>query len=131
MFGQIVQVVAYNAVPKERLSRATGLVNVGQRIDTAFSTAVLTTVLIIGLHLAGAPEGTSIADGTAPVHDMLLAFRYAFYFMSCMCILGLGIAFFLRDKLWEEQRANGGSEAIEPGEPASGQKLDAQSGSLA
>ena len=28
---------------------------------------------------------------------MLLAFRYAFYFMSCMCILGLGMAFFLRD----------------------------------
>jgi len=130
MFGQIVQVVAYNAVPKERLSRATGLVNVGQRIDTAFSTAVLTSILILGLHIAGAPKGTSISDGTAPVHDMLLAFRYAFYFMSCMCILGLGLAYFLRDKLWEEQR-HGGSVEVESDEPPSGKPLDVQSGSRA
>jgi MFS family permease len=127
-FGQIVQVVAYNAVPKDQLSRATGLVNVGQRIDTAFSTAVLTSILLLGLHIAGAPEGTSIAAGTAPVHDMLLAFRYAFYFMTCMCILGLGMAFFLRDKLWEEQRR--GVSGDEPDEPKS-QPLDAQSGSRA
>jgi predicted MFS family arabinose efflux permease len=130
MFGQIVQVVAYNAVPKERLARATGLVNVGQRIDTAFSTAVLTSILILGLSIAGAPSGTSISDGTAPVHDMLLAFRYAFYFMSCMCILGLGLAFFLRDKLWEEQR-HGGSIEVEPDDPPSSQTLDAKSGSRA
>jgi DHA2 family multidrug resistance protein len=112
MFGQIVQVVAYNAVPKENLSRATGLVNVGQRIDTAFSTAVLTSILLLGLHLSGAPEGTSISAGTAPVDDMLLAFHYAFYFMTCMCILGLVMAFFLRDKLWEEQR-RGAAVAVE------------------
>jgi EmrB/QacA subfamily drug resistance transporter len=130
MFGQIVQVVAYNAVPKENLSRATGLVNVGQRIDTAFSTAVLTSILILGLHLSGAPEGTSISAGTAPVHDMLLAFRYAFYFMTCMCILGLTLAFFLRDKLWEEQRRGGGMIEVEPDEPA-GRALDAPSGSRA
>ena len=104
MFGQIVQVVAYNAVPKDQLSRATGLVNVGQRIDTAFSTAVLTSVLLLGLHLAGAPAGTSIAAGTAPVEDMLTAFRYAFIFMSAMCVVGLVMALFLRDRLWEEQR---------------------------
>jgi EmrB/QacA subfamily drug resistance transporter len=119
-FGQIVQVVAYNAVPKEQLSRATGLVNVGQRIDTAFSTAVLTSILLLGLHLAGAPDGTSISAGTAPVHDMLLAFRYAFYFMTCMCILGLTMAFFLRDKLWEEQRRSEGGAEVES-EEAQGQ----------
>ena len=130
MFGQIVQVVAYNAVPKQDLSRATGLVNVGQRIDTAFSTAVLTSILILGMHLAGAPQGTSIAAGTAPVHDMLVAFRYAFYFMTCMCILGLAMAFFLRDKLWEEQHHGGGVIHVEPDEPA-GKTLDAQSGSRA
>ena len=79
---------------------------------------------------AGAPKGTSISDGTAPVHDMLLAFRYAFYFMSCMCILGLGMAFFLRDKLWEEQR-HGGSVEVETEEPQPAQTLDAPSGSRA
>ena len=130
MFGQIVQVVAYNAVPKEQLSRATGLVNVGQRIDTAFSTAVLTSVLLLGLHLAGAPAGTSIAAGTAPVEDMLAAFRYAFVFMSAMCVVGLVTALFLRDRLWEEQRRerqDGASDApaASPANAAGPEKVQA------
>jgi hypothetical protein len=105
MFGQIVQVAAFNAVPPDQLPRATSLVNVCQRLDTAFATAVLTSVLIVGLQWAGAPAGTSIAEGNAPVADMLVAFRYAFGLMTVLSVVGVGLAFFLRDRIWEGQRA--------------------------
>jgi DHA2 family multidrug resistance protein len=67
LFSQIVQVVAYNAVPDGQLPRATSLVNVGQRMNSAFATAILTTILIVALAHSGAPAGTSIADGSAPL----------------------------------------------------------------
>jgi DHA2 family lincomycin resistance protein-like MFS transporter len=106
MFGQIVQVTAFNNVPPEQLPRATSLVNVFQRLDTAFSTAILTSALIIGLSWAGAPAGTSIAAGDAPVPDMLTAFRYCFALMTIVSLVGVGLAFFLKDQVWEEQRAH-------------------------
>ncbi len=104
LFGQTVQLVAYNTVPEGQMPRATALVNVGQRVDGALSSAVLTTVLVFSLHLTGAPAGTSIADGTAPVADMATAFRSAFVVMTVLSVAGLGLAFFIRDRVLEEHR---------------------------
>jgi EmrB/QacA subfamily drug resistance transporter len=97
MFGQMVQVAAYNAIPPDEISRATSLVNVCQRLTTAFATAMLTTVLIVGLSLTGAPAGTSIAAGDAPVDAMTQAFDYAFYLMTAITLVGLWLGFSLRD----------------------------------
>jgi MFS family permease len=102
MFGQILQVVSYNAIPSDQVSRATSLVNVCQRISTAFATATLTTVLILGLKLTDAPVGTSISAGDAPVDAMVQAFRYAFYVMTAISIAGIVMGWFLRDHLLEE-----------------------------
>jgi predicted MFS family arabinose efflux permease len=102
MFGQTLMTTAFNAVPEGQVPRATSLVNVGQRIDTAFSTAVLTTVLIVGLSFTSAPLGTSIAAGDAPLDDMRHTFDYAFLLMSTVSVLGIGLAWFLRDHVLEE-----------------------------
>jgi hypothetical protein len=104
MFGQTVQLVAYNTVPKDEMARATGLVNVCQRIASAAATAILTTILIMGLAIAGAPEGSSIADGTAPVETMEQAFHYAFYGMTLMSIVGIGLALRIHDRVLTEEK---------------------------
>lgn len=101
-FGQIVQIVAYNTVPLGELPRATSLVTTFQRLTTAFSTATLTSVLVIGLGFTNAPAGTSIAAGTAPLPDMLEAFRYAFWVMTALSVIGVVMAFRLRDQVLEE-----------------------------
>jgi len=108
-FGQIVQVAAYNAIPQEEISRATSLVNVGQRIATAFATAALTTTLIIALGFTNAPEGTSIAAGDAPIDAMATAFDYAFYLMTAFTIGAAGFALSLRDPALEASK----TEAVE------------------
>jgi EmrB/QacA subfamily drug resistance transporter len=115
MFGQMVQVAAYNAIPSEEISRATSLVNVCQRITTAFATAMLTTVLIVGLSLTDAPAGTSIAAGDAPVDAMTQAFDYAFYLMTAITLVGLWLGFSLRDLALE---ARGGMVIRAREEPA-------------
>jgi EmrB/QacA subfamily drug resistance transporter len=102
--AQIVQVVAYNTVPQGQLPRATSLLNICQRLVTAFSTALLTTALIVGLRWTDAPEGTSISAGTAPVDDMAVAFDYAFLMMTGLSILGFVLASRLRDDVREEAR---------------------------
>ncbi len=120
-FGQTVQLVAYNTVPPGEIPRATSLVNVGQRIDGALSTAVLTTVLVVGLQWAGAPAGTSISAGTAPVPLMVDAFQYAFLVMTALCLVGMVMAFFLRDRVLEEYRrqmVKVGQEPVAAEEPA-------------
>lgn len=104
LFSQIVQVVAYNAVPDGQMPRATSLVQVGQRMNSAFSTAILTTVLVVSLSWAGAPAGTSVVAGTAPLDMTIKAFHDAFYLMTLMSIVGIGIAFFIRDPRWEQHR---------------------------
>jgi predicted MFS family arabinose efflux permease len=104
LFGQILQVVSYNAIPAGEVSRATSLVNVCQRISTAFATATLTTVLIIGLSYTNAPEGTSIAAGDAPVDAMMDAFRYAFWVMTGVSLLGIALGWFMRDRMLEEHQ---------------------------
>jgi EmrB/QacA subfamily drug resistance transporter len=102
MFGQFVQIVAYNTVEQEDLPRATSLVTTGQRLTTAFSTAILTTILIVGLTFTNAPAGTTIAEGTAPVAAQAQAFRYAFLVMTGMSILGILLASRLRDEALEK-----------------------------
>ena len=98
---QIVQVVAFNSIPEGEMTRATSLVNVCQRINQAFASAVLTTVLIVALAAAGAPAGTSISSGDAPLPDMMTAFRAAFLLMTVMSLVGLGLALSLRDRVLE------------------------------
>jgi EmrB/QacA subfamily drug resistance transporter len=122
MFGQMVQVVSYNSVPEGELPRATALVNVCQRLATAFSTAILTTVLIVGLGFTDAPPGASIASGTAPVAAMQQTFNYAFLLMTGVSLAGMVLAFFLRDRVLEEHlRALRESKAVlaasRPGRP--------------
>jgi EmrB/QacA subfamily drug resistance transporter len=104
MFGQFVQIVAYNTVQQDELPRATSLVTTAQRLTTAFSTAILSTVLIIGLSLTNAPVGTSIAAGTAPLDDQAQAFRYAFWLMTGLSIVGIILASRLRDEALERQK---------------------------
>ncbi len=104
LFGQIIQVVAFNAVDPPELPRATSLVNVCQRLTTAFSTAMLSSVLIVGLTVAGAPAGTSIAEGDAPIGAMEQTFRYAFWLMTGLSIFGIVLASRLRDYVLEEHR---------------------------
>ncbi len=107
LFAQMVQVVAYNAVPDGQMPRATSLVNVGQRMTSAFATAILTTVLVVSLAHSGAPAGTSVIEGTAPLPNMITAFHYAFYLMTVMSLVGVVIAFFIHDPRWEEARREG------------------------
>jgi EmrB/QacA subfamily drug resistance transporter len=116
MFGQMVQVAAYNAIPPDEISRATSLVNVCQRLTTAFATTALSTVLIVGLTFTGAPEGTSIAAGDAPIGAMTQAFHYAFFIMTAVSIAALILALSLRDYLQEETKSR--SRRIEPKDEA-------------
>ena len=104
LFGQTVQLVAYNSIPSTEIPRATSLVNMGQRINGALSTAVLTTVLVIGLQFTDAPAGTSISAGTAPSGAMVTAFHDAFLVMTALSLLGLVLAFFVRDQVLEASR---------------------------
>jgi EmrB/QacA subfamily drug resistance transporter len=104
MFGQFVQIVAYNTVRAEDMPRATSLVTTGQRLTTAFSTAILSSVLIVGLSLTDAPAGTSIAAGTAPLDDQQMAFRYAFLLMTALSVVGVVLASRLRDTALEPDR---------------------------
>jgi hypothetical protein len=83
--------------------RATGLVNVGQRITGAISTAMLASLVVLGLW-AGAPSGTSIADGTASLSDMRSAFGDVFIFMTLMSIAGVVLGLFVRDRTLEQKR---------------------------
>jgi EmrB/QacA subfamily drug resistance transporter len=106
--SQTVMTAAYNTVPQPQMARATSLVQVGMRIYGSLSAATLTTVLIVSLSWHGAPAGSSIAAGTAPVPAMLHAFSDAFLLMSAVTVVGLVAAHFLRDHAldaWQAQTA--------------------------
>ncbi|MFN8583766.1 MAG: MDR family MFS transporter [Dehalococcoidia bacterium] len=110
LFSQTVQMVAYNTVPEGQMPRATALVNTGQRINGAIATAIVTTVLVFSLRWHGAPEGTSITSGTAPLSFMLRSFRDAFWLMTGLSTVGLALSFFLHDRVlveWRERAARG------------------------
>lgn len=97
MFGQFIQIIAYNTVKQDDMPRATALVTTGQRLTTAFSTAILSSVLVVGLTFTNAPEGTSIAAGTAPINDQQTAFKFVFWLMTALSIAGIMLATRLRD----------------------------------
>lgn len=115
MFGQTVQLVAFNALQPAEIPRATSLVNVCQRIDGALSAAILTTVLGIGLVIAGAPAGASIGEGTSPIPETVRAFHIAFLVMTALSVVGVALAFFLRDRVLESMSESGNAQLeVEP-----------------
>lgn len=92
-----VQTVAYNTVEQSQLPRATALTNVAFRVFGAMATAILTTTLALSLAWHGAPAGSAITDGTAPVGFMVSAFRDAFLVMTGLSIVGFFLSLKLRD----------------------------------
>lgn len=125
MFGQFVQIVAYNTVPSEELPRTTSLVTTGQRLTTAFSAAMLSSVLVIGLTWTDAPEGTSIAAGTAPIPAMEQAFHYAFWLMTALSAVGIILASRLRDEALDEQKRRSSEDEPTPvAEPIAAEARD-------
>lgn len=113
MFAQNIQLVAYNTLKQSEIPRATGLVNVGQRITGALSTATLASLLVIGLGWTDAPAGSSIAEGTAPLSDMRAAFGDVFIFMTVLSLVGVVLGAFVRDHTLERKQAEERGEAVE------------------
>jgi hypothetical protein len=109
---------AYNAVPQNELARGMSMVNVSFRLFGAISTAVLTTTLVVSLTWHGAPDGSSITEGTAPIAYMVDAYHDAFLLMAGMTVLSLALSFFLRDAALEAARktssGGGGLVSREP-----------------
>jgi EmrB/QacA subfamily drug resistance transporter len=112
LFSQNIQLVAYNTLKQEEIPRATGLVNVGQRITGAVSTAALASLLVVALGWTDAPAGASIADGTASLEDMHTAFGDVFLFMTGMSIVGVVLGAFVRDHTLERKKAEERGELI-------------------
>ena len=102
--NQTMQVVAFNTVPEGQLGRATSLMNMFMRVNSSFVTAILTSILVTSLFLHGAPEGSSIAGGTAPLSFMMSAFREAFIVQTIVTTIGVGLAFMLTDHVLNEWR---------------------------
>lgn len=106
LVSQTIQVVAYNTMPEGQVPRATGLMNMFIRVNSSFVTAVLTSVLVMSLFFHGAPEGSSIAAGTAPLSFMLRAFHEAFFLQTLITASGVVMAFFVKDRVLEEWRVS-------------------------
>jgi EmrB/QacA subfamily drug resistance transporter len=100
-----VMTMAFNTVPQHLMSRATALQNVSQRVFGAVSTALLTTILILALALHGAPAGSTISSGQAPVRFLVASFSDAFLAMAVVAVAGTLLAFRLRDTVLEEHLA--------------------------
>ena len=104
-FGEALQMCTYNAVPDGEIPRATSLVNTAQRLIGAVSTALIATVLVASLRIHGAPPGASIIQGTASPSLTVIAFRDAFYAMTALSLVGIGIALFLQDRVLLAQKS--------------------------
>jgi len=100
-----VQTAAYNTVPQEEMAHATALSNVLFRIFGSAGTAILTATLVVSLHLQGAPAGATVTSGTAPIHLLENAFDHAFLLMAAVTLVGMALAWFLRDPVLEGLRA--------------------------
>jgi EmrB/QacA subfamily drug resistance transporter len=100
-----VQTTAYNTVPRDQMPRATALTNMLFRVFGAVSTAILTTILLLSLRFQGAPEGSNVASGTVPIPFLQDAFSHAFYAMSLLAIVGVGLSLFLHDRALDELQA--------------------------
>jgi DHA2 family multidrug resistance protein len=120
LFSQTVQMVAFNTVPDGQMPRATALVNTGQRITGALSSALLVTALTVSLHLHGAPEGASVTGNQqASLPLMLTAFKDMFLMMTLISLVGMGAAWFLKDRVLVEWQASHRGVASEVSEAAS------------
>jgi EmrB/QacA subfamily drug resistance transporter len=97
-----VQTLAFNTVPRDKMSRAPALTNVLMRLFGSSSTAVLTIILVTALQFHGAPAGASITGGTAPIGPMVSAFSDALWAMCAMSVVGVCMAVFLHDEVLEE-----------------------------
>lgn len=116
------QTVAYNTVPAGQIPRATGMVNVSMRIFGSASTAVLTSILISSLALRGAPAGASVTAGTVPLPLLVRAFDDAFFVMTGLCMVGILLAWRVRDPVLEALKLRD-AHAEEALVPASESKL--------
>jgi EmrB/QacA subfamily drug resistance transporter len=99
-----VQTAAYNTVPQEQIAHATALSNVLFRIFGSAGTAILTATLVFSLTVQGAPAGATVTSGTAPVHMLESAFDSAFLLMAAVTLIGMALAWFLRDPVLEGLR---------------------------
>jgi EmrB/QacA subfamily drug resistance transporter len=100
-----VQTAAYNTIGQDQIPHATGLTSVLFRIFGSASTAVLTAVLVISLSLHGAPVGVSVTSRGVPVGLLSEAFDDAFMVMAMVTVIGMVLAYFLRDWALEALRA--------------------------
>ncbi len=99
-----VMTCAYNTVDPDQMPRATALVNGLFRVFGAITTALMTTALVVSLSWHGAPEGSSITDGTASINFMVEAFNDAFLLMALISLLGIILSLFIRDRVLEGLR---------------------------
>ena len=77
------------------------------------------TALLLGLRVHGAPEGTTITSGQAPLPILSRAFDDAFMLMAGMTVVGILLSLFLRDRVLEDLRnkpkeAEAGALQLEP-----------------
>jgi EmrB/QacA subfamily drug resistance transporter len=100
-----VQTAAYNTVPRGEMPRATALTNMLFRMFGAVSTTILTTTLLLSLRIQGAPPGSNVASGTVPLPLLQGAFGAAFFAMSLLAIVGIGMSLFLRDRVLDDLHA--------------------------
>ncbi len=100
-----VQTAAYNTVARADMPRATALTNMLFRMFGAVSTTALTTILLLGLRIQGAPAGSNVTSGNTPIPFLQSAFGYTFISMSILAAVGIAMSFFLHDKVLDDLRA--------------------------
>ena len=105
-----IQTAGFNCVPEGQTSRAAAMVNGFQRMFSSVTTALLTTILVTSLAWHGGSG--SIAEGTATRGPMVKAFHDAFYAMTAVSVLGLGLAFFARDPVLQARKREERVEAV-------------------
>ena len=110
-----IQTAMFNSIPRDSITRATVLTQMGFRIFGSMSVALLTTSLAISLRFHGAPEGASIVERTAPTAFVFAAFQDTFLLLTILAVVGTGLSFFLRDKVLDEQRAERAKPTVDSG----------------
>ncbi|MSQ25664.1 MAG: DHA2 family efflux MFS transporter permease subunit [Dehalococcoidia bacterium] len=110
-----IQTAMFNAIPRDSVTRATVLTQMGFRIFGSMSVALLTTSLAVSLTAHGAPAGSSIVEGTAPTAFVFDAFRDTFLALSALAVAGACLSLFIRDKALDDQRAARAKPAVDSG----------------
>jgi EmrB/QacA subfamily drug resistance transporter len=107
-----VQTAAYNTVSREDMPRATALTQVAMRLFGSVSTALITMVLLFSLQQHGAPDGSTITGGTAPIHTVVAAFDDGFYFMAAVALVAGVLSCFITDHVVDEEKRRIAEERI-------------------